>query len=525
MSKRTRRPKPRSSVEQAFLGLALIAIMTALLDGVQVWLSRVEGHPVRPFEMGYLLPIAAMTVAAGAVGGIATLVGCALAAAYFLMPGPGFRVNNASDLAGLGFLIVNGLFMIAAVDTARRNIALRIEATARAGRENLLGRVARMARSAADPASIQLQVLKMVAVSLNADRAYILMRREGLDAATIAAEWHRPELKPLTLADAPLSFDGSLRDAGNHGPSSAIHVPLSFGDPVNTVFGVAVSDLSRNWTTDELALVEVVAAEMTAVVDSARLVLRERNIADSLQQALLPQPHRDIEGLDVATYYKAALAEASIGGDFCDIFPVRGGQWALVVGDVSGKGLKAASQIATVRNMLRSVLYLDPCLSCSLGKLNTMLAEHRLLQGFVTLFACIYDTTDRRLVYVNCGHEPPLLRRSDGRIVEMAPTGAVLGVIEEVTYTEESLKLEAGDMLFVYTDGASDAGPTRSEMLEVNGLKRMLCDQPRHVTSAHIVGSLAAGILTYARGVLKDDVCLMVAMASGMSDQGHQLIG
>ena len=157
--------------------------------------------------------------------------------------------------------------------------------------------------------------------------------------------------------------------------------------------------------------------------ERARLIERERNISQRLQSALQPDLPGTVAGMALAKYYKAALAEAGVGGDFFDVFAVEKGRSVLIVGDLSGKGLAAAAQVATVRNMLRAFVYSKPSLAEAVTALNAVLSENNLLTGFTTLFVGIYDAGARTLQYVNCGQEPALLRRSaTGRVPRQAVT-------------------------------------------------------------------------------------------------------
>lgn len=135
-----------------------------------------------------------------------------------------------------------------------------------------------------------------------------------------------------------------------------------------------------------------------------RLAERERNIAQQLQAALTPAVPERVPGMALAKYYQAALDEAGVGGDFYDVFPVDKGCTAIVVGDLAGKGLAAATQVATVRNMLRYALYRARTLAGALGGLNSLLAEQELLTGFVTLFVGTYDSGAGTLTYVTTPH-------------------------------------------------------------------------------------------------------------------------
>jgi PAS domain S-box-containing protein len=157
---------------------------------------------------------------------------------------------------------------------------------------------------------------------------------------------------------------------------------------------------------------------------------REHRIAEQLQQALQPNLPEEVPGLELADYYRAALGEAEVGGDFSDVFATDKGVTYLVVGDLSGKGLAAASQVATVRNMLRYAVSQHHTLAGAIINLNMVLAEQGLLTGFATLFVGYYDAATRGLTYVNCGQDAALILRAEtGETVPLETTGTVLGAV------------------------------------------------------------------------------------------------
>jgi PAS domain S-box-containing protein len=244
-----------------------------------------------------------------------------------------------------------------------------------------------------------------------------------------------------------------------------------------------------------------------------RVLERERNIAEVLQTAVQPELPRIVPGLDLAFFFKAALDEANIGGDFADVFAVDHGRTALVIGDLSGKGLAAASQVATVRNMLRSFIYSEPTLVQAVTKLNRIVVEKDLLNGFVTLFAATYRAGDRSLRFVSTGHEPGLIRRAGtGVIEELAPTGTVLGADEDAVYTEQGVMLTQGDALLLYTDGLSESGVSFREFLGVDGMIRLFATS-QGTDSAALMSEIIGGVQHHAEGNLRDDACLLVAVA------------
>ena len=267
-----------------------------------------------------------------------------------------------------------------------------------------------------------------------------------------------------------------------------------------------------------------VTARKALEAERERLAERERNIAHQLQAALTPSVPERLPGMALAKYYEAALDEAGVGGDFYDVFPIEKGCTALIVGDLSGKGLAAASQVATVRNMLRYALYRARTLVGALEGLNALLAEQGLLTGFATLFVGAYDSGAGTLMYVNCGQEPALVRRmGTGRVEQLVPTGPVLGSFDGAVFEERTVALGLGDALAVFTDGLTEVGSSRLEMLGVEGVADLFGQlvaegeaQDATEMAEHLALRLVKGVDAAATGgVMRDDVCLLVAVVDG----------
>ncbi len=242
---------------------------------------------------------------------------------------------------------------------------------------------------------------------------------------------------------------------------------------------------------------------------------RERTIAEQLQAALLPAIPARVPGLELADFYKPALDEAGVGGDFSDVFSADKGVTYLVVGDLSGKGLAAASQVSVVRNMLRFALYNGRSLAGPVTTLNQTLAERALLNGFTTLFVGRYDAQARVLPYVNAGQEAGIVKRAaTGALLSLPPTGPVLGTWESAAYQEEDVTLEPGDVLALFTDGLTEVGPTRTSLLGAEGVAALLSAMPPAGSAARVVSSLVRGVREHAGDDMGDDQCLLVALAA-----------
>lgn len=420
-----------------------------------------------------------------------------------------------------------------AVDAAQ----LFVELQARVRREEIINRIGARVRSLADPETIKAEASAMLGEALAADRCYFASYDLDSSLITIAADWHRSDLPSIQGAHSfvntaemfrelyPASHISTIVDACSASLSpqtranmerlqlrSRVAVALTDKSIIRTTFTVAMTDAPRLWTRDDIELIEGVAMQMRAVLERAAVQQREHRIATELQAALQPTVPKRLPRLQIDQYTKPALDEAAIGGDFYDVFDLDAQRYAFVIGDVSGKGLSAAAQIATVRNMLRASLYqyLEP--ADAIINLNRVLTKHNLLPGFVTVMTAVYHADTGQLDYVCCGHEPGMiLRARDNSVDLLKTTGAPLGVDEHAAYRSSTAHLSGGDTLLLYTDGLSEAGPNRRQMIGSEGLIGIL----QGLLGAREISGSAAKIVAKvgecAGGIFRDDVCVLVA--------------
>lgn len=436
------------------------------------------------------------------------------------------------------------------------NARLNRETKLRAERESLLNQVGAAVRATLDPEEILHSTVSLLGQGLHADRCYFVRVDPARNTSRVSPEWYRADagLRPLagrifqnltyaTHRDPAYSITRThvLHDAGEYGPEEAasfhtvhirsrIRVPIEIGGQM-AALSVAMAYTARHWTADEVRLVENVAVLVRSALEAAHTQQRERNIAQQLQDALIPPPPTDLPGLTIRGHYKPALEEASVGGDFYDVFPLEAGKTALVVGDLSGKGLKAASEVATVRNMVRFALYADTNLARAITTLDRILVERNLLTGFATMFVGVYDETRRTLSYVNCGQEPALLWRAETKAMDMLPpTGPVLGGFESAGGFEQSqIPLMTGDVFAIFTDGLTDAGPNRKAHLNIEGVGALFQECCKNFsvpvssaaeadeieisdTAQAVVDHLINTVDSYSKGGIRDDISLLVGI-------------
>ena len=245
---------------------------------------------------------------------------------------------------------------------------------------------------------------------------------------------------------------------------------------------------------------------------------RTRRIADTLQTALLQTiPEDAFPPLEVSTLYKAASDEALVGGDFFDAFPVDHGKVALVVGDVTGKGLSAASHTAEVKFALRAFLREMPWPGRALARLNDFVCEAQRQDewanaSLVVLALVVLDPATGEAVYASAGAEPLLIVPPEGGAVEEhgRGSGLVLGVMPQRDYEETTLTLPPGGMLLMATDGITEAR-RHGEMLGLEGLQRLALEARALGEVGEISRAIVDATRDYAGGVQADDVCLLLA--------------
>ena len=216
------------------------------------------------------------------------------------------------------------------------------------------------------------------------------------------------------------------------------------------------------------------AAHEAVVVKQERL-RRELELCRLIQNEMLPhQPLR----LGLAEVKGVSIPAREVGGDFFNYFVLPGGEIAVLVGDVSGKGVGAALLMANVQATLRARLPLEQDLAKLADGLDRELEANTPIEVYSTLFVGIVDTKRRELRYVNAGHNSQFVLRKRGGFERLASTGRPLGLIAGAGYEQISLPLDDGDVLFFYTDGMLEAENEAGEFLGSERLEAALASSP-----------------------------------------------
>ena len=209
---------------------------------------------------------------------------------------------------------------------------------------------------------------------------------------------------------------------------------------------------------DEAEALSVLAGQASMSIENAKRYERQRRVARSLQEGLLLSALPELEGCEVAAVYDPASGQADIGGDFYDVFDLPDHRYAVVVGDVSGKGAESAALTAMAKYMLRAFAIRNPAPSSVLFHLNNALVHDFEDERFVTLVYGLLDPVGHRCSFGLAGHPPPLIYRNKSKTVETVELqGSILGVFEDEQFQQESYSFEDDDIFMAFTDGLLEA--------------------------------------------------------------------
>ncbi|MCX4767102.1 SpoIIE family protein phosphatase [Streptomyces sp. NBC_01275] len=251
----------------------------------------------------------------------------------------------------------------------------------------------------------------------------------------------------------------------------------------------------------ELALV----ASERAMVTQHGVLQAERTVAARLQDALLPLPKQPVRlaGLRVDIVYLPAQSGLNVGGDWFSAIELPDGDALFVVGDVAGHGMDAVAAMALLRFTAKGMVITGSSLTGALTRLNALLLHSRDPHGTATMVLARYSSRERRLVWAQAGHPPPLLLRAGRARYLERPVGMLLGASDTPRYEEAEFRLEPGDRLVLYTDGLVERP---GESID-RGLERLARAAERSGRAAPAALDRLLGTVLEPEG--RDDVCVL----------------
>ncbi len=298
---------------------------------------------------------------------------------------------------------------------------------------------------------------------------------------------------------------------------SLMAVPLQTGKQIIGIIYIDSPSILRQFTANDLNLLTVMANVAAVRIEHTRLAEMERakqimardlDQAAEIQQRYLPAVAPTIKGLDLAGHNAPCR---TVGGDYFDFFPYEGSRVAMVLGDVSGKGMPASLLMMGLQARVQALAEEPKNLAHVMTRLNRLTSANCPANRFITVFFCILNGETGELTFCNAGHNPPLIVRANGDHEQLEGGGPVIGILPSIEYQEYKIGLEVGDTLIIYSDGVTEAANAEDDEFETERLAEAV-RRNRHLPATQIVEAIRKAVTDHAAGAPQsDDITVIVA--------------
>jgi serine phosphatase RsbU (regulator of sigma subunit)/pSer/pThr/pTyr-binding forkhead associated (FHA) protein len=378
-----------------------------------------------------------------------------------------------------------------------------------------------------------------------ADRCFVLLRGPDSQLETRAGRGRAGDASgPLRVSAALVRrcLDEAQGFLAAGGGGSVLTAPLALPGGKGP-FGLLVLDGTVPFVDDPLPALLHFARRAAVALDNAQTHYnalhdareqKERKLAEQVQCSFLPAGKPVLPGYEFFAFYQAAL---TVGGDYYDFLPLPGGRYAVLVGDVSGKGVPAALLMARLSAEARFCVPSAPDLATGLSRLNSQLHPVLTAGGrcrFVTLAGVVLDPLTGTVTVANAGHLLPLIYRGLTGEVEEAITdregGRPLGITDGYQYRQITTRLDAGDSLLLFTDGLTDATNPAGDPFGVPGIRqavRVLGEEvPEQPSRPVDLGNrIIRAVKQHSAGHDQDDDITLICFGRTMSAEPDGLAG
>ena len=420
--------------------------------------------------------------------------------------------------------IVDVLADVSAIAVERASV---LEEEARRARDELrLYRASEDASASLDPEEVCRRIAKHAAGITGASKALLSRLEPGGNALEVAARIGfgglTSDLIPTgrgmlgqvvttrrpyrsEAADTEL-FDLSLVEGEQIG--SFMHAPIELGPRLFGVLSVAHEERER-FGRPELDLLVRFARSSAGALANAMDHQHERRTAKALTQGFVPESLPEISGYEFGLLFDPQGGQP-VGGDLYGAWRLPGGEVAVLVGDVAGKGLETAALGAMARFFVEARTWDSPLPSIVLAQANAMLQGRLPSDTFVTAFLGVLDGD--RLRYASAGHLPPLLVR-DGQVTQLTAHGLALGIEPASAYRDEEVRMDAGDLLFAYTDGLVE-GRREGRLYGIERLAGLVAEHAAALPPQRLVRAMHDDVRGWADSTGDDTVALALRRLS-----------
>ena len=302
------------------------------------------------------------------------------------------------------------------------------------------------------------------------------------------------------------------------GPSAEQSVQARLDVIDNAISKADSKTLGKCKVCHEVVETELLEVDYTACVciehlsgEERRQLESELELAQEVQQTLLPQEVPNIPGLEIAAFSRPAQI---VGGDYFDFVDFSDGLHGLAIADVAGHGVSASLHMASIQALLRTLVPINKSPAEVMRQIHKLFIHNIRFETFVTFFIGAFDSSAKTLTFSNAGHLPPLvLRNNKGKkeSVEMLrPTGAAIGLVEEAEFAEKTIELQKDDLLVLYTDGITETVNLENQEFGRESLINLI-KQVNKAPVKQVVQEIRQGLEEFSEGKpLTDDTTIVI---------------
>lgn len=329
------------------------------------------------------------------------------------------------------------------------------------------------------------------------------------------AGWMITHKEPLLINELGKDDRFTLGKGEDMPYRSLLSVPLCLKGRIVGAINVFNKRADEGFTEADKRLLTIIATQSAQVIENARLseeelalqlMQEEMRLAYKIQMDLLPK-NPAVQGYDIAG---KSIPAKTVGGDYFDFLETGPNCLCICLGDVSGKGMPAALLMSNLQATLRGQAMQDCIPDNCIKKSNMLLYRSTTTDKFATLFYGMLDTAEHRLCYCNAGHNWPFLLKANGETLRLDVGGPVLGIIEEFDYGGDSVQLDPGDLLVIFSDGITEAIDEKEAMFDEKNLEEVI---RRNIakSSVEIIDDIIKSVEEHAGSTAQtDDMTIVV---------------
>ncbi|RKY85134.1 hypothetical protein DRQ09_07700 [candidate division KSB1 bacterium] len=294
-------------------------------------------------------------------------------------------------------------------------------------------------------------------------------------------------------------------------------IPMRIQDKTKGIICLGKRVDGKNYTDDNLEFLSTLGNQAMIALENARLfeetlekqrLEEELAVAKQIQEQLLPKEFPDFPGFDI---FAVNISSKQVGGDYFDIIRLDKNRLAIAIADVSGKSVPAALLMSNLQASLRALARAEISISDMISRINNMIFENTSPDKFITFFYGVIDGTTRKMKYCNAGHNPPFLVRKDDSHLLLDKGGLILGIMENLSYEEEEVRLFQGDVMLLYTDGVSEAMNVNDEEFGEQRIEEIL-KKNRNLSSDKLISKIISAVKEHCKNVPQSDDITMIAI-------------